>query len=64
MTIAYAIAGAILGALLVTVTGLRFHIGSWFFDGPAGMIGAACAGALIVLLVRYFVRLQYGPIIP
>jgi hypothetical protein len=60
---AYAILGAIAGIVIVLV-GPRFHIGSWFFDGVPGYVGAACAGAFVALLVRNAVRQTFGPVIP
>ena len=63
MAAIYAALGAIGGMLLIYM-GLNFHIGSTIYQGVPAYIGAACGGAVVVLIVRYAVRKQYGPIIP
>ncbi len=59
----YAALGAVGEALLVQL-GPRFHIGPMFFDGLPGVLGAACAGALVLVIIRLAIRKQFGPIIP
>jgi hypothetical protein len=51
--------GAIGGAAIVA-SGPRFHVGSIFFDGLAGYVGAAVAGALVAVLIGWALRKELG----
>lgn len=62
-TAAYALLGAIAGMLAIYL-GLRFHLGQTVIDGVPAYIGAAIAGAVGALVVRYAVRKTLGPIVP
>jgi hypothetical protein len=58
-TVIAALIGAALGVLAVWL-GLRFHIGSWFFDGITGYAGAAIGGAFVAIVVRYALSRTFG----
>jgi len=40
--------------------GMRMHFGSWYIDGAWGYVGAAVAGAVVALLIRYAIRKEFG----
>jgi hypothetical protein len=40
--------------------GMRLHFGSWYVDGAWGYAGAAVAGALVALFVRWALRKEFG----
>jgi hypothetical protein len=55
----YALLGAAIGAGVIWF-GLRFHIGSWFFDGAPAYVGAALVGAVAALIIRAAIRRHFG----
>ncbi|MFT3732107.1 MAG: hypothetical protein QM780_11925 [Hyphomicrobium sp.] len=40
--------------------GANFHIGDWIVNGSWAYVGSAVCGALVAILLRYFVRKEYG----
>ena len=54
-----ALIGAVAGPCAIRL-GMRLHFGSWYVDGPWGYIGAAVAGALVALLIRWTMRRELG----
>ena len=54
-----ALVDALLGVGAIWL-GLRFHFGSWYIDGPLGYVGAALAGAVVAIVLRYAVRKEFG----
>jgi hypothetical protein len=51
--------GAALG-LAALWLGLRFHIGSWFLDGPISYAAAIIAGAVVALIIRRLLGKELG----
>lgn len=59
----YALAGTILGALAVPF-GLHVHLGQTYLSGVPAYIVSALTGAAVVLVLRYAIRKEFGPLIP
>ena len=54
-----ALIGGVLGIGAIRL-GMRMHFGSWYIDGAWGYVGAAVAGAVVALLIRYAMRKEFG----
>ena len=54
-----ALIGGVLGIGAIRL-GMRMHFGSWYIDGAWGYVGAALAGAVVALLIRYAIRKELG----